>query len=206
MKRLALGLAMLLALSACGSPTQTYVANKDVGAFFTVPRSWFEVTPEALDKAEFAAIESVQAQQRYDLVRWQIAYAPTRVRGAEVLATDARDIPVAFLRVRDLSDAERASVSLNTLRDLVFPVTQGSLPITVDSDEEISQPGGSGVDLTYEITLNEKAQKLRQIAVLTPDRRTVYLFVLRCSTTCFTKSREQISNIAASFTVRGPSV
>lgn len=206
MKRLALAFALLLA--ACGEPSATYVTNKDLGVYFTVPSTWNEISERALDQAEFDQIDSAQAQQRYDLVRWQTAFAPSALRAKDVLATDPREFPVVFVRVRDLADAERNTVSLNTLRDLVFPVTSAanSLPIVVDADTEVSQEGGAGVDLSYEITLNEKAQRLRQIALLSKDRRVIYLLVVRCSSTCFAKNIDQINQIADSFTVRGARV
>lgn len=196
-------LIAVLAITSCATPTTTYVSNKEAGVFFSVPQSWFEVSPRALDQQEFSQIGSVEDQQRYDLVSWQIAYAPQRLRAAAVLATAAQDFPVAYARVRGLSDGERNSVSLNTLRDLVFPVTEGSSAISVNSDQEVSQPGGAGVDLRYDITLDSGSQSLRQVALLSADRKTVYLFVIRCSTTCFKSNASEIDQIAQSFTVRG---
>lgn len=198
-------LLLTVVLAACSASSVTYVSNKEVGAFFTVPKGWYTVTEKALDKSEFEAISSVQAQQRYDLVTWQTALAPSRMRAGEVLSTQPQSFPVAYVRVRDLSERERNSVSLNVLRDLVFPVTSGSAPVTVEKDQEISQGKFTGVDLTYEITIDGISQRLRQVALLAPDRSRVYLFVVRCSTTCFESNGETINSIAQSFTVRGTS-
>lgn len=201
MRRLALLIALVL--SACAGSSQTYVANKDVGVYFTAPKDWFEVSAKALDKSEFDAINSVAAQERYDLVRWQIAYAPQRIKANQVLATAPQEFPVAYLRVRGLTQGERSSISLNTLRDLVFPVTSQGAPVSVLDDQEVSQSQYSGVDMSYEITINGTVQALRQIALMAPDRSSIYLFVVRCSKTCFQKEGDEINRIADSLTVRG---
>lgn len=203
MRRLALLMTAILA--ACSTSSVSYVSNKEVGAYFTVPKEWFSVSQKALDKSEFEAIASVTAQQRYDLVRWQTAWAPSRIKASDVLATQPQSFPVAYVRVRDLSNQERNTVSLNSLRDLVFPVTSATAPVTIESDREISQGKFTGVDLTYDITIDGIAQSLRQVALLAPDRSRVYLFVLRCSRTCFQSKSDQINTIADTFTVRGTS-
>lgn len=202
-------LAALVALTGCGAPSATYVSNKDVGAYFTVPTSWFAVSAQALDKAEFDQISSVEAQERYDAVRWQEAYSLVRMKASDVLTTDAQDFPVAYVRVRNLTASERNSISLNALRDLVFPVTtlageaSDQAQINLLNDREVTQPGGDGVDTKFDIKIDQKVQRVRQVAVMSTDRRTIYLFVIRCSTTCFKANSNEINLIADSFTVRG---
>lgn len=207
--RVSLQLAFVLILAGCATSPETFVSNKDLGVYFTVPKSWFDVSQKALDQYEFDQIDNVQAQARYDAVLWQEAYSPTRLPARAVLASQAQDVPVAFVRVRTLTASEHNSISLNGLRDLVFPVTQllatpsEETPLTLISDREVSQNGAAGVETTYDIVIGGESQRVRQISLVSTDRNRIYLFVLRCSTQCFTKNVDQIKEIAKSFTVRG---
>lgn len=202
-------LVFAIALAGCAAPTQTYVANKSVGTYFVVPNTWYQVSNKALDKYEFDQIDSVESQARYDAVVWQEAFAPVRVPAKAVLASLAQDEPVAYVRVRTLTTSERNAMSLNGLRDLVFPVTSlignttTQTPVNLLADREVSHPGATGVDTTYEIKIGEQTQRLRQISLLSSDRSTIYLFVVRCSTNCFKRNSAQIKEIAQTFTVRG---
>lgn len=194
---------ILLLVAGCSSSSLNFVSNKELGTYFTTPQSWMAVSQKALDRAEFDRIDDAQSQERYDSILWQAAYAPTRIKAAEVLQTSAQEVPVAYVRVRSLSAAERDSISLNSLKNLVFPVTSQDVQVVIGRDRELSQEGFSGIDLTYQITFDGVPQALRQIALMDADRSTLYLFVVRCSKTCFAKNRSQIDSIADSFTVRG---
>lgn len=200
MRKLAI---VLLLVAGCATPATNFVSNKELGAFFTTPSSWMEVSQKALDQAEFDKIDDVDSQARYDSILWQAAYAPTRVKASEVLQTAPQEVPVAYVRVRSLTAQERDAISLNSLRNLVFPVTSQDAQVIIGSDREISQEGFGGIDLTYQITIGGVPQALRQIALMDSDRTTLYLFVVRCSKTCYAKNRTQIETIADSFTVRG---
>lgn len=116
---------------------------------------------------------------------------------------------MAYIRVRDLYTGERNSVSLDTLRDAIFPITKwGSDPsqahFTSIVDEEISFKGASGVHSRYSFSQgSESLQVVDQSALLSPDRNTLYLLVVRCSQSCYQQNQKVMEAISASLVIRG---
>jgi len=112
--------------------------------------------------------------------------------------------------VRDLFPDEINAVSYNTLRDIVQPVTdwvnnpKDTTPIyNIIDDHEVIQKGGRGVRTIYNFVEAGVSQTVDQTALMSADHTEIYVFVLRCTTTCYNKNIKVISRIADSFTVRG---
>ncbi|CAB4669317.1 unannotated protein [freshwater metagenome] len=200
--------ALVGALVGCSAPTDQYPKLSSDGLYFKVPRSWSEVPENVL--ATFEAKNTDQAAlDRLAVVRWQAAYAPSRVSASQVFSAKPSDLPIVYIRVRDLYTDERDAVSLNTLRDAIFPITKWSADPTLAHftsllDEELSFKGGAGVHERYSFSQDSGAlQVVDQSALLSPDRNTLYLLVVRCSESCFQKNQKAIEAISASLVVRG---
>jgi len=118
-----IGLCALF-LSGCGQPSQKYAASKSEGVYFTVPNTWHQVTMKELNAVE--AKSTVDgASDKLSLVQWQEAYSPNKKIGPlEVFSIRATSEPLVFVRVRWLFPDEINSMSYNTLRDIVEPVTE----------------------------------------------------------------------------------
>jgi len=71
------------------------------------------------------------------------------------------------------------------------------------SDQEIVEKGARGVRTVYTITIDDVKQTISQTALMSNDRTTMYIFVVRCETSCFKKNTKTINEIVNSFTVRG---
>jgi len=46
-------------------------------------------------------------------------------------------------------------------------------------------------------------QTLNQTSLMSNDRSTLYIFVVRCATKCYTKNKKVIEEIVTSYTVQG---
>lgn len=203
-------LISLTLLVSCSTASSIYPSLKSDGVYFQVPRSWHEISPAALARQEAKSTAS-GAAQRAAAVKWQIAYSPSPdISAADVFSIQPVTKPVVFVRVRSLNDYESNAVSLNTLRDVVVPLTSwidgtSSIPIfTLSEDEPLTDKGGIGIHSQYTFGMSaETAQTLNQKVLLSNDRKTLYLFIARCSQSCFGQNRELLDKIAASFTVRG---
>lgn len=202
---------LALLLTSCGQPTQKYGASKSEGVYFTVPISWHEIPMSSLNALE-AKSTAVGAAEKLALVKWQEAYSPDKSIGAkQTFSLTPTDSPVAFVRVRDLFPDEINAVSYNTLRDIVQPVTEwvsnptATTPLyNIIDDHEVVQKGGRGVRTIYNFIDSGISQTIDQTALMSPDHAKLYVFVVRCTTTCYNKNIKVISRIADSFTVRGP--
>jgi hypothetical protein len=161
------------------------------------------------------AIESkstaVGAAERLSLVKWQQAFTfNSTVAPSRVFSLTAPTVPIAFVRVRELFPDEVNSVSYNSLRDVVEPITDWvnnpseTTPLyDIVDDYEVVQKGARGVRTIYNFTSKGVSQTIDQTALVSTDRQKIYVFVLRCTTACYKKHIKAISRIADSFTVRG---
>jgi len=205
-----LGIALVLGLTACGESSKLYPASKSEGVFFSVPTNWKALSTASLNKYEKESTEP-EGAARQALVKWQIAYTTNKkLKVSEVFNLTAPSQPLVFARVRDLESSEINSVSYNTLRDVIVPVTQiiaGDDPSAPDFqilvDQEVVQKGARGVQTVYSFSIDDKEQTINQTSLMSNDRTTMYIFVVRCTTECYAKNKKKIEEIVSAFTVEG---
>ena len=205
-----LGIALVLGLTGCGESSKLYPASKSEGVFFSVPTNWKALSTASLNKYEKESTEP-EGAARQALVKWQIAYSTNKkLKVPEVFNLTAPSQPLVFARVRDLESSEINSVSYNTLRDVIVPVTQiiaGDDPSAPDFqilvDQEVVQKGARGVQTVYSFSIDDKEQTINQTSLMSNDRTTMYIFVVRCTTECYAKNKKKIEEIVSSFTVEG---
>ena len=205
-----LGIALVLGLTGCGESSKLYPASKSEGVFFSVPTNWKALSTASLNKYEKESTEP-EGAARQALVKWQIAYTTSKkLKVSEVFNLTAPSQPLVFARVRDLESSEINSVSYNTLRDVIVPVTQiiaGDDPSAPDFqilvDQEVVQKGARGVQTVYSFSIDDKEQTINQTSLMSNDRTTMYIFVVRCTTECYAKNKKKIEEIVSSFTVEG---
>lgn len=203
-------LLLSLLVSSCGTPTQKYPSDKKLGVYFTVPTSWREITTKQLNAQESLATDPT-AKERAALVQWQVAYTTdSTISPADVFNLKSVDAPVVFARVRELLPDESNSVSNNSLRNIVVPLTNWVTEPTsttpeyeIFDDQDRVEKAARGVRTVFSFTLNGQKQSIDQTALLSPDRTTIYVLLIRCSSLCFEKNKAAITKIAESFTVRG---
>jgi hypothetical protein len=205
-----LGIALVLGLTGCGESSKLYPASKSEGVFFSVPTNWKALSTASLNKYEKESTEP-EGAARQALVKWQIAYTTNKkLKVPEVFNLTAPSQPLVFARVRDLESSEINSVSYNTLRDVIVPVTQiiaGDDPsapnFQILVDQEVVQKGARGVQTVYSFSIDDKEQTINQTSLMSNDRTTMYIFVVRCTTECYAKNKKKIEEIVSSFTVEG---
>ena len=205
-----LGIALVLGLTGCGESSKLYPASKSEGVFFSVPTNWKALSTASLNKYERESTEP-EGAARQALVKWLIAYTTNKkLKVPEVFNLTAPTHPLVFARVRDLESSEINSVSYNSLRDLIVPVTQiiaaddPSAPdFQILVDQEVVQKGARGVQTVYSFSIDDKEQTINQTSLMSNDRTTMYIFVVRCTTECYAKNKKKIEEIVSSFTVEG---
>ena len=205
-----LGIALVLGLTGCGESSKLYPASKSEGVFFSVPTNWKALSTASLNKYERESTEP-EGAARQALVKWQIAYTTNKkLKVPEVFNLTAPTQPLVFARVRDLESSEINSVSYNSLRDVIVPVTQiiaGDDPSAPDIqilvDQEVVQKGARGGQTVYSFSIDGKEQTINQTSLMANDRTKLYIFVVRCTTECYNKNKKKIEEIVSSFTVEG---
>ena len=211
--RASIAIALVLTtalLSGCSKPSKIYASNKSEGVYFSLPQGWKKISQKDLSLRESAST-ATGAAERAASVLWQEAYAlNSKVTAADVLSLKTPQDPIVYVRVRALLGPEINSVSYNSLRDLVVPLTgwvdgtRKAPTFDISNDEERVEKGARGIHSVFNFIQSDGSdQTIDQTSLLSNDHSTIYALLIRCSTTCYDKKRSVLERIAASFTVRG---
>jgi hypothetical protein len=207
---LALFMVLTLALTGCGESSKIYAASKIDGVFFSVPKSWHGLSNEALNKYEKSSADD-ESTSRQSLVRWQVAYSTDpKIKVSQVFSLKPVKSPLVFVRVRDLNGSEINDFSYNSLRNVIVPVTQlsegadlGVPDFKILEDGEVVEKGARGIQTIYSFSIDGTQQTFNQTVLMSNDRSTLYIFMVRCATTCYTKNKKVMEEIVTSYTVQG---
>ena len=203
-------LVLTLALMGCAQPSQKYASNESEGVFFAIPNSYHLISQKDLSKAESANTAS-GAADRAATVIWQEAYSPNKSYTAStVLNIKTPDEPIVFIRTRNLMGDEINSISYNSMRDVIVPLTswvdgtKTAPQYDISLDEERIEKGARGVRSEFWFTSSDgEKQTINQTTLLSTDHTKIYILIIRCSNACFDKNRKILTKISDSFTVRG---
>jgi hypothetical protein len=207
---LLMGCAVIVPTAACGAPQYTYVKNSSDRTYFKVPSSWRVIDEKALEQLSSGGST---ASEKSDT--WAVAYDAAAVPSpAHLVDTDTSE-PIVYASVQHVPEAARGQVSLDTLRDLLLPVTAaaregaaaGSATFTdfnlVEETVLTSQPGLRGVHEVFQYRVQKgPLQTFDKTAYANNDASKVYVMLLRCSSECYKARRAELESVTASFTVQ----
>jgi hypothetical protein len=206
-----LGLTVIgVMVTACGAPQFTYVANSDSQTYFKVPNGWHKISDTALAHAlggkNSAALPTGVLSVGYD---GSIAPSATHIYGASTPQ------PFVLALVERLSAAASNEMSYNTLRDVFLPVTAADRQTAAQRgfalrgfhllQDSVLTPGQGvhGVRDIFDYTFPDgSTDTFDQIAVTNADATKLYLLLLHCTASCYTKHASEIDTVMNSFTVR----
>jgi hypothetical protein len=187
-----------------------YAKDKKDGVYFTIPNGWTKISNSSLNVREAKSTAS-GAADRLSLVTWQEAYSlKGDATAADVFSLKSPKSPLVYVRVRDLSMAEVQSVSYNSLRDIIVPLTswieKGNTTnsFVLQNDQEAVQKAARGVHTIYSFVGSDGVdQTINQAAYFSNDHSKLYVLLVRASTKDFMGSETILNKIANSFTIRG---
>lgn len=212
-RRSALALAVLggsVVLTSCAQPDFQYAAEKPGDApagtvFFKVPPDWKQFPSAQIAKAQSDWSTDPAAKSLLDVTAWQAAYdASIQPSLGNVLGTGAADQPTLYASLRSLYQDETATADVETLRDMVVPVSTLGSSVRILRDDIVTQGGASGVHLvfSYAATAGAPEQTIDQTAYLSEGKDAVYLLLVRCSTACYDNHRDEIDTVTSSYTIQ----
>lgn len=211
----AAGLVMLAggALSACGAPAYTYVADKTDNTYFKVPSSWHQVNAQFVTEAQILLTKSF-AGAAGGTLEWSRAFADTASPSAETLL-DASSNPVVYASVQNMKLSLRGELSFNVMRDLLFPVTPAAREEAAAAGEKLegfesigytlltNKYDMRGINEVFEYDVGGQPNAFDLTVLTNPQTTKLYLLLVQCYQTCFLAHESQIIAVASSFTVRG---
>jgi hypothetical protein len=205
-----MGVLATVGLTACGTPSYTYVADSAAKAYYKVPTQWHQISQKDLNAALKAAGGSGDGI-------WSTAFdAGTAPSGSNFLAP-AINKPFVFAEVGTLSPTVSAEISYNVLRDFMLPVTStarqqdaaGGFPLTNFKqllDQTVTgKQGVHGVRETFQYTFPGGVVDTFDEDVLTnADQTVVYFLMVHCTDSCYAQNQNNINTVMSSFTVGSP--
>jgi len=212
-KRFVTGIVLtcaLFTLTSC-SQSQIYAADKKSGVYVAIPKGWYKITPADLKKAESKSTATGAAERLANVV-WQEAYTTSqRSSTSSVFSLDAPDGAVVYVRVRDLNYDDSNSISYNTLRNIILPITtwledptKANAQFVLHDDHERTEKIARGVRTIF--TFGDSAgisETVDQTSLVSDDRSRIYILLVRAPTDYYRKHAKELQSIADSFTVRG---
>jgi hypothetical protein len=219
--------ALVVVLAGCGEPAYTYVKNSGEHTYFKVPHSWHQLDrSDLIDPFSRADADSALSAVEKKLV-WTVAYdADAEPDGIHIIIAGS-DEPFVYSSVRPLTADQQGLFSLDTLRNLIVPVTAMTQKPTdtaylaaaqagfnVESFEllrsDLLTPGAGvrGVRVVYNYRFPDLLGRpgllntFDQTAYVNDDASRLYILLIRCSARCYSKRGAELDAIATSFTVR----
>lgn len=206
---LLMGALVTVALSACGAPAYTYVADSSAGTYYKVPSQWHQISQKDLNAALKAAGGSSAGI-------WSTAYDASTSPSADHDNSVALDRPFVFAEVGQLSSTASNELSYDAMRDLWLPVTSQTRQqdasegfpgtnFTQIRDQVISgKQGVHGVRETFQYTFSGVTDTFDEEVLTNANQTVLYTLQVHCDDSCYTQNQNNINTVMSSFTVGSP--
>lgn len=206
-KRRALGVfagMLALALVGCTGSGFQYVSSSETNTVFKVPEDWtlyseddvFEFRPPDLSPQQEAANRASQ---------WIMAFDGAEPPSLEHLFAQSSEQPAGYAKVRVLSDEERDTYSLRSLRNEEFEIDRlvKEQRIELISDDDVLIDNGfAGSRVVFNVRQGDGFVTVNQTALVDSQTRVLYLFLIGCHAGCYSKNEEVISEVVGSWTIK----
>ena len=195
--------ALALALTACQGSGFSYVSNSSTNTYFKVPEEWklFDRNEMMSGGSPAISLQSIQSESDLWVVAFDAAPSPDL---DNVLATSSQH-PTGYALVRPLSEKERDTYSIASLRNEVVPLDrleQADGRVQAVSEKEIElESGAHGSRLVHKIKIGEEFFTLDQTGLVDSGTHRVYVLVIGCKAACYEANRSVIDQVAASWTI-----
>ncbi len=197
-------------LTGCAKPDYNYAQLSPSTApagnvYFKVPQGWTQFTADDISKAESSWSADPTAKNLLAATAWQDAYdADPRPSLIHVLGTQTPQAPTVFASLRTVFQAESDGATTAALRDMVVPLSTLGSNVHILTDDKISQGPARGVHVvfSYVPAAGGPEETVDQTALLSGGKGAVYLLLVRCSSECYTKNRDAIHSVTASYTIQ----
>jgi hypothetical protein len=193
----------LLLLLGCQGSGFAYVQSPARDTFFKVPEGW-----ELFDEQDLSGDSLKPSFDMFagDGGPWTVAFDAAPDPSVDNVLDAASMHPAGYALVRQLTEDERDTYSLTSLRNEVIPIdrlAQTDGAIEEVSEEDISQNGGlRGARLVNNLKVGDEYYTIDQTGVLDKDGGKIFLLVIGCKAVCYEENRKVIEQVADSWTIK----
>lgn len=210
-----LAVFLVSGVAACGQPEFTYVRDREGTTYFKVPATFTRIESYPIDlllSGEHPASHAVAMDTQR---AWSVAFDQAADPDPKHLV--ASTTPFVYATVHKLTEEQRDSISLNQLRDFVFPVTK-KLREAIEAQAELAgkqlsftkfeeivdeqlilDTGIRGVHVRYNYQIGGDVQTFDHTAYLDEKGGTVSVLLISCQSICYRKRAGEFDKIAESF-------
>jgi hypothetical protein len=204
----------LTSLAGCAAPAYTYAADGADHSYFKVPSAWQQVDSHSVADAQLVLLSRSAAGPPGGALAWSRAYAAA-VHPPPSALLSGSNTPVVYASVQRLTDALRAELSFDYMRDLLFPVTTADRQQAaaaggkltgfrlVYSSTITTKDGARGINELFEYDINGLPDAFDQTVLTNSATTKLYLLLVQCYQSCFVSHEAQVKQIVNSFYVRG---
>jgi hypothetical protein len=198
-------LASMFLLAACTS-SYTYIKNSSVKTYFKVPNEWRIFDENEIFKTQISGL-SPQGEAAAKASIWMVAFDAAPKASLDHFFSGSSPYPAGFAQVRQLSDEQRDSISLASIRNAVFPLNQlqvqDATSVEVLQNEDIVLEGGiHGSRIIFNVRLGDTFYTANQTGLVNPQTSRLYLFIIGCEARCYLNHKRTIDEIVKSWTVK----
>jgi hypothetical protein len=211
---------------ACSPSKYQFESNKQLGVYLKVPRGWNQLSQNDLFPL-YAQGDKQPSEEAFAVLKqvmWERAWDSSRAPAVNHFVLGEANAPVARVSVRALTEEQRRTVSIETLRNLTLGGYSENLEgfkelvrnpgtselVSADfvplQDEELNPDGYFGVRQLFEAR-NSEDQSLYVIGfigLLDVAHTRLYTLTVHCNRRCYVENESAIQKVLDSFTVRKP--
>jgi len=201
----------LLAAAGCAAPQFTYVTDSSAKTYFKVPNYWHKIDDNSLA----GQLKSNGFTTGGTI--WDEGFDAAGIPSATHVLSASVSKPFALALVAPLSTAASSAMSYNLLRDFILPVTSTSRQNAAKSgfplqnfqlvSDSVIAPGSGvhGIREVYSYTYPDgSTDTFDQVALTNSNSTMVYMLLVHCLSTCYSKNTSAIDTVMQSFTVGSP--
>jgi hypothetical protein len=213
------GLVAALAAAACTPSGHRYVKNSSEGVYFKIPDDWELFEEDAILEAQEEDLSPLELEETRE-GGWQVFFDAAPRPSLAHLGELVTKHPNGQAQVIQLGPQARDTVSMETLRNLIFPIDEvadfdSSLVELVDG-KEINEEDVRGVQFVFNIdsrvpaliqtgTLESGRSRFatfNQTTLLDERTETLYVLLVSCSVDCYEDNEGTIDDVVESWTVK----
>ncbi len=198
-------LASVLLLAACTS-SYTYIKNSSVKTYFKVPNQWHIFDENQIFRSQISGL-SPQGEAAAKASIWMVAFDASPKPSLAHFFSGSSPYPQGFAQVRQLSEEQKDSLSLGSIRNSVFPLNQlqSEDPTSVEllqNSDLVLEGGIHGNRIVFNVRLGSTFYSVNQTGLVNPQTSLLYLFVIGCEAHCYLNHKGTIDEIVSSWTVK----
>jgi hypothetical protein len=203
---LVLAAALTGAAAGCAAPQFTYVSDSGAQTYFKVPYGWHQITSASL------AAQLKNNASAHGI--WEVGYDAAPSPSAQHVFSPSTAHPFTLALVFPVNPAASRTLTDNSLRDLLLPVTAvgrqaaalRGFPLTrfrlLHDAALTADHGVHGIRETFDYTYpNGYTDTFDQVALTNAGHTQVYVLMLHCLATCYRQHQKEIETVMRSFTV-----